>query len=292
MKTPQPIGQQVTAILPKLLMVTGACTLGIQTVTAVSSDTYQRPLSNLYYESLNPSALSKAAQAPLHLSCTQDNCHMELTNPNSRIEYHCQQPNQVALTFDDGPSDNVPLLLDILDFYDVKATFFVQGNKLGEEADRAIVKRAFDEGHSIYNHSFDHPDFTTLTHDAIVAQVQGTQAAIEDVVGQSVESWVRPPYGYLNARVLQTLDSIGFKAILWNVDPFDWDTENVNGTQIYQRISRPLELVRQIENVLPSFIVLQHDWVYESVLQTPNLIEKGKNLGYEFVNLKTCLIGQ
>jgi peptidoglycan/xylan/chitin deacetylase (PgdA/CDA1 family) len=241
-----------------------------------------------YIEPVNHRNTRPATMVPLRISCTQDNCRIELNDPSSKIAYTCQKPNQIALTFDDGPSDNVPFLLDILDFYEVKATLFVQGKNLGEEKYRAAVKRAAEAGHNIYNHSFDHADFTTLTEEGIIAQVQGTQTAIEELVGD-VESWVRPPYGYLNPRVMQTLDSIGFKPILWNLDPFDWDTENVNGALILERIANPLTLVRSLANVQPSFIVLQHDWVYETLLQIPNIIEKGRALGYEFVTLKTCL---
>ena len=104
----------------------------------------------------------------------------------------------IAITFDDGPhATYTPKVLDMLKEKGVHVTFFVLGENLQSSGQRAILKRAFDEGHEIGSHSYNHPDFKKLSSDEITEQLQKTDSAIEAVIGKTPILF-RPPYGSYN----------------------------------------------------------------------------------------------
>jgi peptidoglycan/xylan/chitin deacetylase (PgdA/CDA1 family) len=129
----------------------------------------------------------------------------------------CGKVACLALTFDDGPNPiSTPQVLDVLEREHVPATFFVVGSRVaGQEH---ILRRMFYDGDEIGNHSWSHPDLTTLTNDQILQQVNRTQAA---VIGAGLPAPVlfRPPYGAVNATVKS---AVPMTLAMWNVDPLDW----------------------------------------------------------------------
>ncbi|PZM86681.1 hypothetical protein DLH72_00330 [Candidatus Gracilibacteria bacterium] len=183
----------------------------------------------------------------------------------------------VALTFDDGPSNKTtPKLLDILKKYDVKATFFVLGKLVAAYPN--IVKREFEEGHEIANHSWDHPNLVNLKNEAVKKQIFSTDDEIKKVIGKSVDL-VRPPYGAHNKRVN---DLIGKTIVMWNVDSLDWKHKNVKKN-----------LDTSMSQVQNGSIILFHDIHQTSVDTIEPLIKKLKEQGYEFLTVSELLnIGQ
>lgn len=137
-------------------------------------------------------------------------------------------PTRVALTFDDGPNpDWTPRVLDILDRYGVKATFFLLGSEAARYPD--LVREIAARGHSIGNHSWSHPTLTSLSDAAARDQMERTSNVIRDVTtGVAgyprgyVVSCGRPPYGATNARINNIIASLGMRPALWNVDTNDW----------------------------------------------------------------------
>ena len=126
----------------------------------------------------------------------------------------------IAITFDDGPhATYTPKVLDMLKEKGVHVTFFVLGENLQSSGQRAILKRAFDEGHEIGSHSYNHPDFKTLSSDEITEQLQKTDSAIEAVIGETPILF-RPPYGSYNQSVSQQSQKA---IVLWSIDSRDWD---------------------------------------------------------------------
>lgn len=123
----------------------------------------------------------------------------------------------LALTFDDGPDPaTTPVIVDVLEKAGAKATFFMIGNRIaGHEA---ILQRIQADGFDIGNHSWSHPDFTKLTPNQMLDQINKTQTALQ-AAGVPPATLFRPPYGANNASVRQTLP---MPIILWNVDPKDW----------------------------------------------------------------------
>ncbi len=126
----------------------------------------------------------------------------------------------IAITFDDGPhGTNTPKILDMLKEKGVHVTFFVLGENLQSSGQKAILKREFDEGHEIASHSFNHPDFKTLSADERASQLQRTDDIIREVTG-SAPVLFRPPYGNYNQDV--SVQS-GKAIVLWSIDSRDWD---------------------------------------------------------------------
>ena len=109
----------------------------------------------------------------------------------------------IALTFDDGPSSTTPLVLDKLDQYGVVASFFVCGNNVGEQT-ADTVKRAYDMGCEIHNHSKSHRDMTKLTEEQIRREITETSQRVEAITGEPTR-FFRPPYIAVNDLMYDTV---------------------------------------------------------------------------------------
>jgi len=155
----------------------------------------------------------------------------------------CSLAPCLALTFDDGPNPaTTPIILDALTKEQVKATFFVIGNKIAGNIE--IVRRIYLSGNEIGNHSWSHPDFTKLTAQQIHEQIDQTQTAIASL-GIPAPKLFRPPYEARNQKVEA---SITLPIILWDVDPKDWHETDPN------KIAAIVEA-----EVKPGAIIVMHD---------------------------------
>jgi peptidoglycan/xylan/chitin deacetylase (PgdA/CDA1 family) len=132
--------------------------------------------------------------------------------------YQCPK-GQWAVTYDDGPSEFSPKLYDVLDAANIKATFFMVGGQVVKFPD--YVLRAYKAGHEIAMHTWTHSYMTTLTNEQIVAELKWNELAIKEVIGVSPR-YFRPPYGDIDNRVRDVAAALGFTAIIWNHDTFDW----------------------------------------------------------------------
>jgi|GEM_PF-2868731 len=134
----------------------------------------------------------------------------------------------VLLTFDDGPNPHTtPQILDILKRRDLKGIFFLVGMNVKKYP--WIVKRIFDEGHTLGNHSYFHPNLTHMSQERISKEIRDTNALIMKITGIKPKVF-RPPYGALNHSVLTTLQNEGMDVMLWTVDPGDWRNRNMYRT--------------------------------------------------------------
>ena len=133
--------------------------------------------------------------------------------------------NQVALTFDDGPSEETPRILDILKAEDACATFFV----LGEAAKRhpEILRRIASEGHAIGIHAYKHQPFVLMDRRAIEREIRQTEAAIHAACPDAVcIPWVRPPHGFKSLSLIFTLRRAGYGLAAWSVNSRDYREPN------------------------------------------------------------------
>lgn len=150
-----------------------------------------------------------------------DRCFESCGNkPTPSDIYGCPHDHQWALTFDDGPSNYTSQLLDILDKYGIKATFCMMGAHVEKYPE--IVKRAYESGHQIASHTYSHPHLMSLTNEQIINEVRATEEAIMNVIGIKPR-YLRPPFGEADDRVKALLKAMGYKVLLWNVDPTDYD---------------------------------------------------------------------
>lgn len=129
-------------------------------------------------------------------------------------------PNEVALTYDDGPNTAcTPQLLDLLARYDVKATFFLLGGFARQEP--ALARRVLAEGHVVGNHTMTHPWLVLQGNKRIREELAGGKGALEDVLGAEVR-YFRPPHGARTPYVLRTARELGMTPVQWNAIGKDW----------------------------------------------------------------------
>jgi len=182
----------------------------------------------------------------------------------------------VALTFDDAPDENnTHHILDILKKYDVKASFFMIAATMNDENITA-VKRSFDEGHLVLNHSFNHPRFTNLDENETRTQLDRAAARIETLTG-SYPLLFRPPYGSINSHVVDTVNASGSTIILWSLDSLDWT------------LTDPYAVANNIiSNVRNGDIILMHRNP-TSVASLEMTIETLHAIGYTFTTVDKML---
>jgi peptidoglycan-N-acetylglucosamine deacetylase len=124
---------------------------------------------------------------------------------------------RLALTFDDGPDpDWTPRLLDALGAADVRATFFL----IGERAARspALVRRMAAEGHEIANHSWSHRSLWLCGPRATADEIERAHARLADLAGEPPRHF-RPPWGMVNAAMFATLRRVDERCVFWSIQP-------------------------------------------------------------------------
>lgn len=131
-----------------------------------------------------------------------------------------RRPNEIALTFDDGPNPAwTPRLLDILAERGVHATFFMVGKFAQTET--ALVRRIAGAGHLIGNHSWNHPNLARTAADQVREELQKTSDTLQQIVGAPIR-FFRPPYGARRPAVLRTARELGLTPVTWNAMTDDW----------------------------------------------------------------------
>ncbi|HUS26293.1 MAG TPA: polysaccharide deacetylase family protein [Nevskiaceae bacterium] len=179
-------------------------------------------------------------------------------SPKNRVEaVDCSLTPCLALTFDDGPNPvTTPQILDILEAYDARATFFVIGSRVpGHEA---LLQRMFQDGFEIGNHSWSHPDLTKLSSVQVRQQVEQTQTAVINA-GVPAPRLFRPPYGAVNPMVKS---QIPLTLVMWNVDPEDWQTPDVS------------QIIAKVEaQAKPGGMVVMHDIHAQTAQALPTILD-------------------
>ena len=176
-----------------------------------------------------------------------------------------------ALTFDDGPNaSSTPILLDGLKERKVRATFFLIGENVEKDENEKIVKRMYEEGHLIGNHTYTHCNLSKLETGEAKKELEQTDTVIEKITGKQ-PVFARAPYGELPVDSEQDLSRI---YIGWTVDPLDWMTEDVS------RITQSV-----LEKVEPGDIILLHDSYLSSVQAALRIVDALQGKGYEFITV-------
>jgi peptidoglycan/xylan/chitin deacetylase (PgdA/CDA1 family) len=196
-----------------------------------------------------------------------------------------RRPGELALTFDDGPNHTwTPRLLDALASCDVRATFFLLGERA--QAEPEWVRRIAAAGHLIGNHSWDHPNLALCTAVRIRQELQWTREALEQIAGSPVR-FFRPPFGARRPAVFRIARELGLHPVLWNAMTSDWSEPSAE--RIAQKLSAKIDKLRRRGRA--ANIVL-HDGGHRdpnanrepSVTATEKLIERHKAT-HHFVTL-------
>jgi peptidoglycan/xylan/chitin deacetylase (PgdA/CDA1 family) len=131
-----------------------------------------------------------------------------------------RNPNEIALTFDDGPNDPYTLqLLEILAEHRVRATFFMIGRFVRQRPD--IARAVHSAGHLIGNHTMTHPWLVLESPASVRRELADCNSALEDVLGERV-SCFRPPHGARRPDVLRAAREQGLTPVMWNAMGYDW----------------------------------------------------------------------
>src|SRR5713226_7592199 len=133
-------------------------------------------------------------------------------------------PRKLAITFDDGPNPAItPKLLDLLDLYNAKATFFLIGRYVRECPE--LVRETIARGHAVGNHTETHPNLFWLTPTQVRVELRLCHDAISNAIG-TTSKWFRPPYGLRNPWVIPAARELGQSAVMWSSLPGDWRAES------------------------------------------------------------------
>lgn len=192
--------------------------------------------------------------------------------------YGAASNRTIALTFDDGPHlRDTPRLLDVLEKYNVRATFHLVGKHA--EQHRSLIKHIHDSGHQLALHCYRHLPFPMEKMETLHRQLQHTRNVIADSCGiapQTIRD-LRPPYGVYSERTLSHLKDWGYRLVMWScmpphwMQPMDWSVQQIMAA------------------VMPGAVIVLHDGhghgsrVAEIVAQ---IVPRIQLLGYEFVRVE------
>lgn len=193
-----------------------------------------------------------------------------IIKPEKRDVEKFKDKKLIAFTFDDGPNAKTTLrLLDGLSAYNARVTFFVLGSRVANN--KEVLKRAYEEGNQIGSHTYNHLNLFLLDEASILAEVNNTNYAIEEVIGKKPEL-LRPPYGNINADIKSLID---MHIINWNIDTEDWKLKD-----------RYLIRDKILEDAHDGAIVLLHDIYTESVEGALLAMAELEKENYAFVTIE------
>jgi peptidoglycan-N-acetylglucosamine deacetylase len=196
------------------------------------------------------------------------------------------RPNEVAITFDDGPDpDWTPQILDILKAKHVPATFFV----IGENAmpHPFLLNRIVDEGSELGNHSFTHPNLALVSDGGIRLELNGTQRLVEAYTGRSIRLFRAPYFGDAEPTTANELGPAmiaqqdGYTNVGLHVDPADWKRPGVS-----KIVRAALDQVKTDDPETAGQIILLHDGGgdrSQTVAALPLIIDGLRAKGFQFV---------
>jgi len=195
---------------------------------------------------------------------------------------------KIALTFDDGPGERyTPQVLDILQWYQIPATFFIVG--LNGDLNPRVLQRILDEGHEIGNHTFTHPNIVAISQRQLSLEINATERLLESRLGRR-SALFRPPYAEDiepetsdQVKPLLFTSSLGYYTIGMQIDPGDWTNPGVE-----QIVKRTLDGAISGEGN----VVLLHDSGgdrSQTVSALPQIIEGLRAQGFELVPISALL---
>ena len=181
---------------------------------------------------------------------------------------------RLALTFDDGPNSlYTEQLLEGLKERGVRCSFFLLGQRV--EENRELVRRMYEEGHLLGNHSYNHLVLNRLTDAEACRQVEKTSRILEEITGEPT-TYLRPPYGEWKEELDKRVSMI---PVLWSVDSLVWSLKNTEAV-----------LKRVTSSVRDGDIILMHDDYATSVEAALKIVDQLQEEGYEFVTVDELIL--
>ena len=230
---------------------------------------------------------SNASGTSYSWSFTRNNNHQPTTIPPEAAKLLEQYPalylgpadhrQQVYLTFDCGYEQGfAPAILDTLKTQEVKAIFFLTGHYVRSQPE--LVKRMLAEGHLLGNHSDNHPDFSSISQQQLVQELDSLNNAYRQLTGEFLSPYARPPEGRYSAQSLYDTAAAGYTSVFWSMAFHDWDPQNQPGADwVYQHI---------MDNIHPGAIILLHIVSQSDTEALNRIISDLKVQGYSFATFE------
>ena len=200
------------------------------------------------------------------------------TESIKKLPIYCVETEKkvCALSFDAAwGAEDTDTLIEILDKYKAKATFFVVGEWVDKYPEE--VKKLHKAGHDVMNHSNTHKYMTKIDNATMVEEVEKCSDKIENLLGVR-PTLFRAPYGDYNSEVVTKLMSMGYHTIQWDVDSLDW--KELSANDIYNRV------VSKVKN---GSIILFHNAAKNTPEALPKILERLKNDGYSFEKISNMI---
>lgn len=183
---------------------------------------------------------------------------------------------KIAVTFDAAWSaQDTDEIIGILKKHNAKATFFAVGDWVEKNPD--AVKKLYNAGHEIGNHSDTHPSFSNINREEIKTEILNCNKKIESVTGV-VPKLVRAPSGDYDNKSIEVTESLNMKMIQWDVDSLDWKLLSVD--EMYSRV---------ISKTQKGSILLFHNGVENTPEALDKILTKLEKDGYEFVTVSELI---
>ncbi len=183
----------------------------------------------------------------------------------------------IYLTFDAGYENGyTSAILDALKKHNVHVTFFLVGNYITSSPD--LVKRMVVEGHHVANHTYNHPNMSNIsTMDAFRKEIEDLEKAFEDVTGQKMIKYYRPPQGKYSENNLKMAKELGYKTFFWSLAYVDWYND--------KQPTKEEAFKKLLGRIHPGAIVLLHCTSKTNSEILDELLTKWEEMGYTFGSL-------
>ncbi len=184
------------------------------------------------------------------------------------------QEKRIYLTFDCGfENGNTPAILDALKKHGAPATFFIVGNYMETSPD--LVKRMVEEGHTVGNHTYHHPDMSKIgSLEAFRKELSDLEALYEETIGSPMSKYYRPPQGIYSETNLKMAKELGYKTFFWSLAYVDWYQD--------KQPSQEEAFSKLIPRIHPGAVVLLHNTSKTNGEILDELLTKWEELGYSF----------
>lgn len=191
---------------------------------------------------------------------------------------------KIYITFDAGfENGNTERILDALKKHGVKATFFLVGNYF--ETQPELVKRMAEEGHTIGNHTYSHPDMSKIGDiQSFQTELQKNEALYRDILGSEMPKLYRPPQGKFCEENLKMAQQLGYSTVFWSLAYVDWYTDDQPTPE--QAFSKLLPRIH------PGAVVLLHSTSSTNAEILDELLTKWEETGYSFGDLEAYCAAQ
>lgn len=185
------------------------------------------------------------------------------------------------LTFDAGYENGyTDGILDVLKKREVSAAFFLVGDYLERNPD--LVRRMTAEGHIVGNHTLSHPDMTGLDEATFEGELRGMEQLYEEVTGQTLPKYYRPPQGLYSEKNLELARKLGYKTVFWSLAYADWDNANQpNPDEAVEKLTLRLH---------DGAVILLHATSKTNAEILDRLITQWQSMGYRFAPLTELFV--